>query len=45
MWIVLAVLTAVFAPLAIWGSMWMNRVAFGKALDGLWSNIQAFEEI
>jgi hypothetical protein len=45
MWIVLAVLTAGFAPLAIWGSMWMNRVAFGKALDGLRRNIQALEEI
>ncbi len=45
MWIVLAVLTAIFAPLAIWGSVWMNRVAFGKALDGLRRNIQALEEI
>ncbi len=45
MWVILAVLTAIFAPLAIWGSMWMNRVAFGKALDGLRRNIQALEEI
>ena len=45
MWIVLAVLTAIFAPMAIWGSMWMNRVSFGKAQDGSRRNIQALEEI
>ncbi len=45
MWVVLAVVTVIIAPLAIWGSMWMNRVAFGKALDGLRRNIQALEEI
>jgi hypothetical protein len=43
--VILLVLTAIFAPLAIWGSIWMNKVAFGKSLDGLRRNIQALEEI
>jgi hypothetical protein len=45
MLVTLLVLTVIFAPLAIWGSMWMNRVAFGGALDGLRRNIQPLEEI
>ncbi len=42
--VLLNVLVAIFAPLAIWGSVLMNKVAFGKALDRLRRNIQALNE-
>jgi hypothetical protein len=45
MLLTLLIVTVLFAPLAIWGSIWMNRVAFGKALDGLRRNIVALEEM
>ena len=43
--VTLLVLVAIFAPLAIWGSIWMNKVAFGKALEKLRRNIKALEEM
>jgi hypothetical protein len=43
--VTLLVLVVILAPLAIWGSIWMNRVAFGKSLENLRRNIKALEEM
>ena len=43
--VTLLVLVAIFAPLAIRGSVLMNKVAFGKARDGFRRNIQALGDI
>lgn len=43
--LILVVVTIAFAPIGIKMARWMNKVAFGKYLDQLSSNIAALENI
>ena len=43
--ILLIVLMAAIGPLAIWLTIWMNRIAFGKYLDKLKRNIEDLENL
>lgn len=42
---ILLLLMAIIGPLGVWWSIWMNRIAFGRYLDQLKSNIKALEEL
>jgi hypothetical protein len=42
-WVALAALMYVIGPIAVWLSVWMNQIAFGKFLNHLQKNIDSLE--